>query len=138
MLYKIASGWEEIEQHPQDDIVYLVSTIELIETHNLQYVFTDGHARAMITNFYNKRDNLKKLDWEAIYTQNWKNTPEDPDLMNRKQSECMIKDYIPVEAIERILVHSEKARNSVQGLCKSTDNDTLTISISSKAYYDNI
>lgn len=139
MLYnKIATGWEEIEQHSQDDIIYLVSTVDLIEEYNLQYAFTDGHARARITNFYNSRDDLDKLDWEAVHSRNWKNTPEDPDRMNRKQSEFMVKDHVPLECIERILVYSDEAQQRVRDLCVSSGNPTLTIEISKRAYYDHL
>lgn len=138
MLYKIATGWEEVEQHPQDDIIYLVTTLELIEESGLKYVYTDGHARARITTFYNNRADLDKLDWEAIYATNWKNTPEDPDKMNRKQSEFMIKNHVPVNCLERILVYSEAGEQNVKNLCKRTGNTTLQITISKKAYYDKI
>jgi len=138
MLYKIATGWEEIEQHPQDDIIYLVTTLERIEELELACVYTDGHARARIINFYNSREDLDKLDWETIQATNWKNTPEDPDKMNRKQSECMIKDHVPVECLERILVYSEIAEEKVKNLCNSTGNITLQVTISNRAYYDNV
>jgi hypothetical protein len=138
MLYKIATGWEEIEQHPQEDIIYLVTTLQRIEEAGLRYVYTDGHARARITNFYNSRDDLDKLDWESIHDTNWKNRPEDPDKMNRKQSECMIKDHVPAECLERILVYSEDAAQTVRRLFNSTANTTLQVTISQRAYYDNL
>lgn len=138
MLYKIATGWEEVEKHSQDEIIYLVTTLERIENSGLAYVYTNGHARAKFTNFYNSREDIDKLDWDAIYDTDWKNTPEDPDKMNRKQSECMVKDYVPIECLERILVSSKTAKEKVQRLCKSTGNTTLGITISKKAYYDNL
>lgn len=138
MLYKIATGWEEVEQHTQDDIIYLVSTIDLVEADNLPYVFTDGHARAKITSFYNSRNDLNKLDWEAIHSRDWKNTAEDPDRMNRKQSEFMVKDHVPVECIDRILVYSGEAQQRVRDLCDSGGNTTLTVQISKRAYYDHL
>jgi len=138
MLYKIATGWEEIEQHSQDDIIYLVTTLERIEEPGLSYVYTDGHARARITNFYNRHEHLEKLDWVAIHETDWRNTPDDPDKMNRKQSECMIKNHVPVECLERIVVYSETAEEKVKNLCNSTGNTTLQITISKRAYYDNV
>jgi hypothetical protein len=138
MLYKIATGWEEIEEYPQSDIIYIVSTLDLVEDHDLEYVFTDGHARAKITNFYNARSELKKLDWKAIYAKNWGNTPEDPDKMNRKQSEFMVKNFMPTTCIERLLVYTEKTKARVRNLCYSTGNATLDITVTTKPYYDNI
>jgi hypothetical protein len=37
MLYQIASGWEDIEKHPQDDIVCYISSIDQIRSAGLKY-----------------------------------------------------------------------------------------------------
>lgn len=85
MLYKISKGGEGVGYKPQQEIVYLVVPLSCIKAGQLPYVFTDGHARAQVTRFYNDDSSFDNLDWEVIHARQWTNTEEDPDRKRRKQ-----------------------------------------------------
>lgn len=52
MLYQIATGFEDIKQYSQEDIVYLISSFDSIKKRDLTFFFTDGHARSSTTSKY--------------------------------------------------------------------------------------
>ena len=61
MLYQIATGFDGVQKFPQEEIIYIVSRMDIIKKEGLVFVFTDGHARATITSFFNI-DELDKLE----------------------------------------------------------------------------
>lgn len=136
---RIATGYDGIKKIPQTDIIYLVSRLDIIQSAGLQFVFTDGHARATITSFFSANDveKLKELDWQIIYSSDWKNTEQDKDRQRKKQAECMIKDFIPITCVERILVFDEIAKEKVVLLIQETGN-YVPVQIKKTAYYDNL
>jgi len=139
MLFQIATGFDGIQQFPQEKIIYIVSRMDIIQKEGLVFVFTDGHARATITTFFSmdELDKLIEIDWATVYTELWKNDESDKDRQRRKQAECLIKDYLPVNCIERILIYNEEAQKKVVTL-SSEFGLTIPVQIKKKAYYDNL
>ncbi|TSA30573.1 MAG: DUF4433 domain-containing protein [Bacteroidetes bacterium] len=137
MLYQIATGYDGIKKIPQSNIIYLVSRLDIIQSAGLQFIFTDGHARATITTFFtaNETKKLKELDWSVIYSTDWKNTEQDKDRQRRKQAECLIKDFIPTTCVERILVFDENSHEKVLSLIHES-NLSIPVQIKKAAYYD--
>jgi hypothetical protein len=99
MLYVIHLGNDpEVIKTPQEEIVYLVSTVEKLKELTLPFVFTNRHAQLDYAEFYNSTDDLDKLNWEIIKSSEWgrKYGPERKEI---KQAECLIRDYLPVAAL---------------------------------------
>lgn len=85
MLYRIQKGFR-VTKRPPEDIIYLVFKLdEIIEL--VEYVFTDGHGYASMSNWFEDIDSLDFLDNEYIKRLRWENTDEDPDRKRRKQAE---------------------------------------------------
>jgi len=72
MLYQIASGWEDIRKYPQEEIIYYISSLNLIKSAGLEYFFTDGYACSKTSTAYTNDADLEKLDWDVIYSPTWK------------------------------------------------------------------
>ena len=104
MLLNIKTGYRRIKQCPQEDLVYFACKISDVIAQCPQWCFTDGHAKSLITKFYNEVDALSLLDWDTIYLQFWRSTEEDCDRMRRKQSEFLVKTHVPVTCITEIIV----------------------------------
>lgn len=138
MLYQIAKGYENIEKHPQENIVYLISSFDKVIENRLQYFFTDGHARSNTTTYYNTPGDFQYLDWDAIQSLYWKSDEADLRRKEKKQAEMLIKTHLPVNCIEYIGVFNQQAEEKVLDLLTET-NLTIEVKISpSKLYYDNI
>jgi len=139
MLFQIATGYDGIKFFPQEEIIYVVSKLEILIKEGIPFVFTDGHARAEITSFYgsNELDMLTEIDWYTVFNEKWNNDESDKDRQRKKQAECLIFQYLPMYCIERILVFNESAEEKVVSLIQKTEM-TIPVQISKKAYYGHI
>lgn len=103
MLYNIVTGYG-VSQIPQADIIYICCDLNLITSNCIDWCFTDGHAKNMITNFYNNLNSLPQVDWNVVFLRFWHNIASDFDRMRRKQAEFLVKNHVPVICISRIIV----------------------------------
>jgi hypothetical protein len=138
MLYQIALGYEDIAKYSQEDIIYLISSFDQVKSHNLTYFFTDGNARSETTTTYVSESDFSLLDWDTIYGTYWKSDETDLLRKQKKQSELLIKDHLPVSCIDYIGVFNNTAKQNVLHLLKEL-NLNIPIKVSpAKLYYDNL
>lgn len=55
-----------VNKSRQSDIVFIVTTTEVVMKAGLPFAFTDRHAVIKYAKFYNNLDELEKLDWGTI------------------------------------------------------------------------
>lgn len=138
MLYQIAKGYEDIVKYSQEDIVHVITSFNKVKEAGLSYFYTDGNARSETTTFYIDERDFELLDWETIYGTYWKSDETDLLRKQKKQSEMLIKEHLPVNCIEYIGVFNNVAEQNVLHLLK-TVNLNIPIKISpAKLYYDNL
>jgi hypothetical protein len=137
MLYQIATGYEGVTRISQEEIIYIVVSHDCIAQKALEFVFTDGHARHNMTQFFNQPEDFAKLDWDTIYSEKWHNTQQDPDRQRRKQAEYLVKKCVPVDCFSYLLVNCEKTKQKVESLLQTFQMD-IPVKISKKAYYDQV
>ena len=138
MLYQIATGFDGVKKFPQEEIVYIISSLDKIKEHNLQYFFTDGHVRSYTSTPYNDDKHLEHLDWNAINARIWKSDESDLRRQEKKQAELLVKDHVPLNAIELFGVFNEKAQQMLQTfLLEAKQNFDVKIS-PHKLYYDHL
>ena len=120
MLYKIKTG-HNVEQIPQNEIIYLCCRFTEITGSDLQWCFTNGNAAVSITKFYNEEKDHAKLDWKSIHSVNWSDdNPEgDHDRMLKKHSEFLVKNHVPIEFIRTIVVLTEERKQWVEQLVQN-------------------
>lgn len=115
MLYVIQKGFNGLQAVSAEDIVYCVSTVEQILSHNLDFLFTDGHATDKLSSFYSSQDisSLENIiDWKAVKSIYWKNDI-DLDLKRRKEAEFLVASDIPVSAIVGFAVYSDNSKKKL-------------------------
>jgi hypothetical protein len=113
MLYVIHKANDpEVIQKPQEEIIYLVTDMERLSSLGCQYVFTDRHAKLDYAKFYSRPEDLEKLNWNIIKTEQW-GRQYGAERMEMKQAECLVYQFIPTEAILGIAVLNEKAQTLV-------------------------
>ncbi|MDJ0626215.1 MAG: DUF4433 domain-containing protein [Candidatus Caenarcaniphilales bacterium] len=74
MLYNIITGYD-VEKQIQSELIYIVSSLKSIRDENLEFVFSNGHAKEEISKFYDDLNSLNKIDWDVIRSNTWKNDP---------------------------------------------------------------
>ncbi len=52
MLYVIQKGFNGNKATNREDIVYCVTTVQQVLNHNLDFIFTDGHATSHLSDFF--------------------------------------------------------------------------------------
>ncbi len=138
MLFQVATGWEDIQQYPQEDIIYYISSVPVIKEHKLEYFYTDGHARSSTSIAYTTDADFEKLDWNAIYAANWRSDETDLRRKEKKQSEFLVKHHVPVSCIQYISVYNKTAEQKVLALLEK-QQIKIPVRISpQKLYYDHL
>lgn len=115
MLYRIKTG-KSVVQQPQENIVYLCYALDDMVGNSIEWCFTDGHAKRRTTQFFNDLKDLDKVDWEAVYATEWKDTQDHPDRMRRKQAEFLVKGNLFANSISYIVVFNENAKLFVENI----------------------
>lgn len=115
MLYVIQKGFNMVRVTPAEDIVYCVTSVQKIVEHQLEVVFTDGHAVDRLTKQYDRShlttlDTL--LDWDAIKARYWK-SETDLDLKRRKEAEFLVDGDVPKEAVLGFIVATQAAKDKL-------------------------
>jgi hypothetical protein len=91
----------------QDNIIYLVSTVERVIREDIPFVFTDGHATVRYTMFYDELHFLNRVNWSVMKGNNWFNTDTQPDRLRQRQAEFLVHGAFPWRMISGIGVIDE-------------------------------
>ena len=113
MLYKIYN--KEVPDYAgrQEEIIYLVSSVEKVAELQLPFVFTDRHAYVVYRNFFNKCSDIDKLDWVVIKDNTW--FLHYSQLRKElKQAEFLIHQHLPTAGILGFVVHNEEIATFVR------------------------
>lgn len=137
MLYQIVTGYEGVTRVSQDAIIYVVVKHECVVKKGLEYVFTDGHARHTMTQFFNHPEDFARLDWTTISSEKWHNTPEDPDRQRRKQAEYLIKGHVPLDCFAYFLTNHVKTKEKIESLLQQKMLQ-IPVRVSKNAFYDHL
>jgi len=115
MLYVIQKGYNGVPVTQAEDIVYGISSVQKIVEHELNFIFSDGHAVDGLTNFHEQKElsNIDRiLDKNAIDATYWHND-KDLDLKRRKEAEFLVENDVPTTAIIAWVVYNEKAKQKL-------------------------
>jgi hypothetical protein len=111
MLYAIQRGNLPSCPEGQTAIVHLVTTAETIQTANLAFTFTDGHAIMDYSDFYEDFASLNTaIDWKVMRSKYWNDTDDDPNRKCRRQAEFLVHGFVPWQTIIQIGVISQEMR----------------------------
>lgn len=90
MLSALHNGRVEGFSGTQQDLAYLVTTVENAQKANLEIVFTRRSAALKNPEFNNDLTLLKQtIDWDVMKRKYWTDTLEDGDIKARRQAEFL-------------------------------------------------
>jgi hypothetical protein len=135
MLLQLHTGRVEGYSEGQEPIIYIVTTIEQILNHKLQFVFSDGHGIAAFTNWFDNLKDLQKVDWETVYAEFWADTPDDLDRQRRKQAEFLVYQFCPLDAIKEIGVINQKMKQKVENILHQFGITNIPVRVHQDWYY---
>lgn len=109
MLFQIATGYDGIKKYPQEEIVYIISSLDKIKQNSLIYFFSDGHVRSSTSAKYIDDECFSLLDWGTIYAEFWRSDETDLRRKEKKQAELLVKHHVPLNCIEYIGVFNSRS-----------------------------
>ena len=118
MLYIISKGDVPTYSGGQDEIVYLVTSIDRVVEQGPRFVFTDRNAALDLASYGNDLGNLDDfLDWELMEGLMWHDTAEEPDRMERRMAEFLVHGHVPWSAFIGVATRNdEKCRQAKHAL----------------------
>lgn len=126
MLYRVATGVNVTNgMTPQDNLAFFV--LDLGDSpqgvlDSRQVLVTSGHALSEFAEFRTAtRANIEDLvDFEVINAFMWRNTPEDPHRMHRRQAEILVHRQVPLaSSFISLAVNSESALNRTHDMLRN-------------------
>ena len=125
MLYVIWRGQVPTYQAGQEDVVYLLTTIERVKESGIPSVFTDRNATLGYAEFNNDLAQIDSvIDWDLMEAMVWKDQPGDWDRKERRMAELLVHQRLPWEHIVGIGVLDDVRRAKVEVILASLDERT--------------
>lgn len=112
----------------------MITSIEKLYESGVQFVFTDGHSYAALTQFFNSIKDLDRIDWTTVQNKRWNNTSDDPDRKRRKEAECLVFKELTFDKILAISVYNQNASNYISSVLQK-NNLNIPVFIKPEWYY---
>lgn len=133
MLYHLYKRKVKEYQGTQEDIIYLISSIEKALELGLPFLFTDRHAYLQHKRVFNKTEHLDQLSWDIIKDNTWH---QEYSALRKelKQAEFLIYQMVPVRAILGFVAHNEEIATFVREQIQMASLD-LQVAVRPQFYY---
>lgn len=119
MMYNIQTGYGGITRRENRNLVILVSSIYRLREMELPFVFTNQHAYAAETEFFEAASDLERIDWPLLRSRNFKTSDEDPGRQVRYQAEALVHRQVPLDALLGIGCYDDRVRQELQSMVES-------------------
>jgi hypothetical protein len=113
MLYNIHTGYG-VKQVPQRDLAYVVSSVQLLGSEGVAFVFTDRHAYVALAHYSSNVGDLAKLDWSLINGRDFKRDPNRPDKIERREAELLAHRHVPLGSLAGIACYDGVVRQRIE------------------------
>ncbi|WP_047864810.1 type II toxin-antitoxin system toxin DNA ADP-ribosyl transferase DarT [Rubrobacter aplysinae] len=116
MMYRHSKNHTEQYQGGTTPLIYLVSTVQRIQEHRLEFVFSDGHPVVpLFSKFYDDIGHLGEIDWKLMRSRYWFDTVGDPDRSRRRMAEFLVYGEFPWDAVEFLAVKNVRLKERLEG-----------------------
>lgn len=126
MLNLIYRGAVPDYKGSQDEIIYLVSSVETIIGMGLPFIFTDRHAYLAHKVLFTQYEELKQLSWDIIKDDTWFN--EYSELKKElKQAEFLVHHHLPVAGILGVIAKNTEIATFVRNEITKANLDVKVV-----------
>lgn len=106
----------------QDNIVHLVSNIDCAITTGRPWAFTDRHAELGHALYYEDRQQLSEVRWDAMPLKWWR------DVKEERQAEFLVRDFFPWHCVQEVAVATELVAQMVRSyIGEATHKPTVVV-----------
>jgi hypothetical protein len=135
MLYQLSTGWVPGYGEGQEPLIHLVSGCQAVAAAGLGFAFSDGHGLARFTAWYDDLADLDRVDWDAAYARQWRDTADDMDRQRRKQAEFLVHRSMPWMLVSEVGVYNDAARQRAEAILSFYGQGALPVRIQREWYY---
>jgi len=114
MMFNIKTGYGGVSKVTNEDIVIFVSSLRKVADLGLNFVFTNQHAYPLTAEFFNRLEELHRIDWPLLQARDFKHDPEDPGKKERYQAEALVHKMLPVNGLLGIGCYNQRAEARLQ------------------------
>ena len=132
MMYNIKTGYGDIKQRANKDIVIFVSSLHHLGEYDVDYIFSNRHAYLQTAEFYTDTDDLDKLDWTIIKNRDFRRDTNDPGKVERYQAEALAFGHVPIEALIGLICYNNGAKTALQDV---TNDASLELHVKPGWYF---
>jgi hypothetical protein len=108
----------------------LGAVMDWADDHEVLWAFSDRNAGTRFTDFYNSREDLDKIDWNAVRSTDFR----DFQVKEGKQAEFLLHDTFPWQLVEKIGVIDAKVRNRVDAVLQNANHKPI-VNVERSWYY---
>ncbi len=119
MLMNIKTGYKDVIQRPNSEIVIIVARIREFWSGGLSAVFSNGHALMKQTQYFSSAADLGQIDWNILQNRDFKKTEADTDKSRRYQAEALVHGHVPIALIRGIVCNTVAGKARVDGWAQS-------------------
>lgn len=112
-----------------------MTSVERIQRRQLPFLFTDGHAAELVSEFFKDLARLDRVDWQIMRARYWADTQEDGDRSRRRQAEFLVHHFFPWTLVEGIGVRDPRTALEVEALLAGTRH-VPAVSVRPDWYYE--
>lgn len=110
MLLNLLTG-RGVRQRDPEEIVFIVTSLHLLERNDVPYLISDRHAYLRTANFFQAREDLKTVvPWTALQNRDFKKDPLNPEAFDRYQAEALAYDHVPVTALLGLACYTDAVK----------------------------
>lgn len=114
MMLNLETGRVGGYSEGQEPLIYLLSSAQAIGAAGLDFVFSDGHGLATITEWFDELGRLDAVDWTMVNQRYWKDTIDVMDRQRKKQAEFLVYQCCPWSLIQEIVVIDSTMQQRVE------------------------
>ena len=135
MLYVIAQGTVPNYNDGQNQVVYLVTSVEAVSTHGLRYVFSDRNAALSYARYADDPQLLDQhIDWELIEARIWADTLDEPDRKEKRMAELLVHRHVPWQMIHSVVTKDGGLAQCAQSVLDS-EHATVPVHVEPGWYF---
>lgn len=125
MMYHIKTGYGGVTKREKNEVAVLVSSLRKLKTLGVPFLFTDGHAYTLETNYFDDLNQLDQIDWPLLRSRDFSKDPEDPGKQTRYQAEALVHTHLPVEALQGIGCFDEATKLTINNAAKKCGSNMI-------------
>lgn len=134
MLFQIHTNQVKGCTASQKDIVFLVSSLQILKQQRVPFLFTDGHALMENTRYCEASTDLSALDWGTIKSKDFRKRMDDFDRSRRYQAECLVHRKVPLGAILGIACFDSNCLKVLEEIIKCS-SESIQVKVKRSWYF---